>query len=327
MLSRPAFRFLRLAAALAAAVLCHGALAQGLLDRPVKVLVPVSPGGTSDIAARVVADELTRALRRPFVVENRVGGTGRLAAMALKNAAPDGETLLLTPIAVTVIAPLVFKRLDYDPVRDFAPVAQVATYQFAFAVTPGLPVRTVPEFVRWAKAHPSQANFASPAVGSVPHFFGVMIREETGVEMVHVPYSSLAQLKTELASGKVAAGVSALSDFTELHRAGAIRIIGTSGARRSPLLPEVPTFAEAGFPTVGGSGWTAMFAPAGTPAPLVDQLSKAIVAAVRAPAVADKLTRLGIEPTGTTPQELAEIMAADTVRWGGIIKASGFEAK
>lgn len=289
--------------------------------------MPVSPGGTSDIAARIVAERLTESLGRPVVVENRVGGTGRIAAVALKNAAPDGNTVLLTPIAVTVIAPLVFTKLEYDPATDFAPVSQVCTYQFALAVTPSLPVRNVPEFGAWANAHPDQANFGTVAVGSVPHFFGEMIRAATGVEMVHVPHGTLAQLKIELMSGRIPAGISALSDLIDVHRSGRIRIIATSGAERSPLLPEVPTFREQGYPAVEGSGWNAVFAPAGTPQAAIDQLSKAIVAAVHAPEVREKFFKLGIEPTGTTPQALADILAADTKRWRKVIKLSGFVAE
>jgi tripartite-type tricarboxylate transporter receptor subunit TctC len=310
-----------------AVAVCSCAHAHGLVDRPIRIIVPVSAGGTTDVAARLIADHIGKSLGRPVIVENRVGATGRIAAMALKSAAPDGNTLLLTPIAVTVIAPLVFKRLDYDPVKDFAPVSQVATYGFALAVTPKLPVQNVPEFIAWANAHSDEANFGTVAIGSVPHFFGVMIREATGIEMVHVPYGTLSQLETDLMSGTISSGISALPDLIGAHRAGRFRIIATSGAERSPLLPEVPTFVQQGFPAVDGSGWTAIFAPAGTPKAVIDQLSEAVIAAARAPEVRERFVRLGIEPTGTTPQELALILAADTKRWRKVIKASGFHAE
>jgi tripartite-type tricarboxylate transporter receptor subunit TctC len=310
-----------------AASLAPHALAQGLVGAPIKLLVPVSPGGTSDVVARLVADRLTHALGQPVVVENRVGATGRIAAMALKNAPPDGRTLLLAPIVVTVIAPFVFKRVEYDPVKDFAPVAQVASYRFALAVTPALPVRTVAEFTAWAKTHPDQANVGTQAVGSVPHFFGEIIRQAARIEMVHVPYLELGQLHAALISGRIPAGICALGDLITLHRAGRVRIIAVSGTRRSPLLPEVPTFVEEGLPAVAGDGWTAVFAPAGTPKPVIARLSAAIVAAAHAPEVVEKLTKLGIEPTGTTPEALARIMAVDTLRWGEVIKAAGFVAR
>ncbi|MGB8437558.1 MAG: Bug family tripartite tricarboxylate transporter substrate binding protein [Burkholderiales bacterium] len=316
-----------LLAAVAAVAVSPRPHAQGLLERPIRIIVPVPAGGTSDIAARLIAERIGVSLGRPIVVENRVGATGRLAAKTLKSAAPDGATLLLTPMAVPVIVPLVFRRPGYDPAKDFAPVAQIATYQFAIAIAPDLPVRNVPEFTAWAKAHPDRANFGTLAVGSLPHFLGTMIEQEARVGLVHVPYGSLAQLKTELMSGTLPSGISALSDFVELHRAGRVRIIGTSGARRSLFLPEVPTLVEQGYSEAEGTGWNAVFAPAGTPQAEIDQLASAIVAAVRSPEVGERFKDLGFEPTGTTPQELARIIAADTTRWRKIIEASGFVAE
>ena len=232
----------------------------------------------------------------------------------------------MAPIAMTVFAPMVFKRLNYDPAKDFAPVAQVVKFQYAFAVGPSHQARTVPEFIAWAQANSGQASFGTPGAGSVPHFFGMMVGRETGVEMVHVAYKGAPSLTTELMGGQVPCGISALSDLIELHRAGKVRIIATTGSERSPALPTVPTFKEQGFPRVEGVGWTGVYAPAGTAKPVIDRLAMAIAKALRAPAVRDKFINLGLEPTGTTPEELAAIMAADTTRWAPIIKASGFTA-
>jgi tripartite-type tricarboxylate transporter receptor subunit TctC len=232
--------------------------------------------------------------------------------------------LLLTPVAVPVLAPLVFKQLNYDPAKDFAPVSQVATYQFAFAVSPNNPARTVPEFVTWLKANPAQANFGSPAPGSLPHFFGLMVGHATGIDMVHIAYKGGAPLAADLMGGQIPAGIDALSDMMELHRAGKIRIIATSGAKRSPLLPTVATFKEQGFPSIEGSGWIGAYAPSKTPKSVIDQLSAAIVKALQMPKVRERFLALGYEPTGTTPEALAAIMAADTARWEPIIKRSGF---
>ena len=291
-----------------------------------RIIVGFAAGGSSDIAARMLADKLKDSLGVPFIVENRVGGGGRIAAEALKNAAPDGTTFLLTPVVVPVLAPLVYKQLSYDPAKDFAPVAQVATYQFALAVGPDHPARSVPEFVAWLKANPTQANFGSPAPGSLPHFFGLMIGKATGVEMVHIAYKGGAPLATDLMGGQIPAGVDALSDMIELHRGGKIRIIATSGAQRSPLLPTVATFKEQGFAAIEGTGWIGVYAPAKTPAPLIDQVSAAIGSALKGPELRERFVNLGYEPTGTTPEQLAAIMVADTARWGPIIKASGFAA-
>ena len=239
-------------------------------------------------------------------------------------AAPDGRTLLLAPIAVPVIGPLVFKALRYDPAKDLAPVAQVAKYEFAFAVAADHPARTVPEFVAWARANPARATVGNPGAGSLPHFLGVMLGRAADIELVHVAYKSVAPLEAELMSGQIAAGISALSDLAPLHRAGKLRILATSGAARSPLLPQVPTFGQQGFPAIEAVGWHGLYAPAKTPQPVVDQLSRTIVAALQTPALQQKFVALGLEPTGTTPQTLAAIMAADTARWRPIVKASGF---
>ncbi len=303
-----------------------GVHAQVALRGPVRIIVGFAAGGSSDIAARMLADKLKDSLGVPVIVENKVGAGGRIAAEALKNAAPDGTTLMLVPVVVPVLAPLVYKQLSYDPARDFAPVAQVATYQFAFAVGPGHPAKNVSEFVAWLKVNPTQANFGSPAPGSLPHFFGLMVGKATGVEMVHIAYKGGAPLANDLMGGQIPAGVDALSDMIELHRGGKIRIIATSGAQRSPLLPTVATFKEQGFAAIEGTGWIGVYAPAKTPAAVIDQVSTAIGAALKIPELRERFLNLGYEPTGTTPEQLAAIMAADTARWGPIIKASGFTA-
>jgi len=323
----PCFRrLLSCVVVLALATFALPAYAQAPIRGPVRIMVGFAAGGSSDVAARLIGESLKNSLGVSVVVENKVGAGGRIAAEALKNAAADGSTLLLTPIVVPVLAPLVYKQLAYDPARDFAPVTQVATYQFALAVGPSHPARNVAEFVTWMKANPGQASFGSPAPGSLPHFFGLMIGQATGVDMVHVAYKGGVPLATDLMGGQIPCGIDALSDMIELHRAGKLRIIATSGAERSPLLPMVATFREQGFPSIEGSGWIGVYVPAGTPAATIDRLSSAIVAALKSPELRERLIKLGYEPTGTTPRELAAIMSADTARWAPIIKASGFSA-
>jgi tripartite-type tricarboxylate transporter receptor subunit TctC len=316
-----------LAGAVAVAAGISGACAQSVSKHPLRILVPVPAGGTSDIVARLIADHLRDSLGRPVVVEDKPGASGRIAVDAFRSAAPDGTTLLLAPIMVPVIGPLVLKDLNYDPAKDFLPVAQVAKYDFAFAVAANHPARTVPEFAAWAKANPAQASFGTPGAGTLPHFLGVMIGQAAGVGLVHVAYKGVAPLEVELMSGQIAAGISVLSDLIALHRAGKLRILATSGVERSPLLPEVPTFRQQGYPSVEAVGWHGVYAPARTPQPVIDRLSSVIVAALRTPAFREKFMALGLEPTGTTPQALAAIMAADTARWRPIIKAAGFSAE
>ena len=309
-----------------AGIALSDARAQVTFARPVRILVPVAPGGTTDLTARLVADGIRDSVGQPVVVENRPGATGRVAAEALKRAPADGTTFLLAPIVVTVLAPLVFRDLSYDPSKDFAPVAQVARYPFALAVRADHPARTVPQFVAWAKANPPQATFGTAGAGSVPHLIGTMVGRATGTDLVHVSYSSLAQVESELIGGQIAAAISAFADFLALERAGKLRVIATSGTGRAPRLPAVPTFVEQGFPSVVAVGWNAVYAPAGTSKPLIDQLSVAIARALRTPAIREKLMDLGVEPTGTTPDELAAISAADTAHWAVIVRAGGFAA-
>ncbi|HYT98473.1 MAG TPA: tripartite tricarboxylate transporter substrate-binding protein, partial [Casimicrobiaceae bacterium] len=214
------------------------------------ILVPVPAGGTSDYVARLIADRLSNELTRPVIVENKPGATGRIAVDALRNAKPDGATLLLAPITVPVVAPLVFKNLSYDWSRDLVPVAQLATYEFALAVMSDHPARSVREFVAWAKEHRSKATFGAIAIGSLPQLLGMMLAKTGGIELDHVPYNGIAPLETDLMRGQLAAGIGVVSDFIALHRAGKIRILATSGAKRSTVLPDVRTFGEQGYPSL-----------------------------------------------------------------------------
>ena len=276
--------------------------------------------------AQLISDNIATAMGQPVVIERRPGATGRIAANALKNAPPDGSTLYLAPIVVPVLAPLVFHNLSYDPVTDFAPVAQVLTFRYALAVGPNHPARTAQEFIAWAKAHPKEAAYGTAGAGSVPHFVGVMINQATGTQLLHVPYKGAAPMLADLMGDQIASGIESLTNMIELHRAGRIRILAVSGAERSPLAPSIPTFREQGLTNVDAVGWVGVFAPARTPKPVIDRLSAAIVAAVRTQSIRGQYLALGVEPTGTTPEELAAIVAADTARWAPIIKASRFSA-
>jgi len=317
-------QWLALAVAIAAGAAAMPVAAE--VDKPVKLLVGFAPGGSADIAARLIADKMKDELKQPVLVENRPGAGGRIAAEAVKNAAADGSTLMLAPIVVTVLAPMVLAKLPYDPVTDFAPVAQVANFQFALSVNATHPARSMPELVAWYKANPAKANFGSPAPGSLPHFFGVMIARGAGIDLVHVPYSGGSALMNGVMGDQVTAGIDTTAEQIELHRSGRIRILGTSGTSRSPLLPEVPTFIESGMASVQGTAWFAVYAPAKTPEPTIRQLNAAINKALAAPEVRERLGKLGLEPTGGSPAELAARMVQDTARWSPVVKASGFRA-
>lgn len=295
--------------------------------QPLRLLVALPPGSTSDLVARLLADALRARLERPVVVENRPGASGGIAVEALKHAAPDGARLLLAPVFVPMIAPLVLKDLRYDPVKDLAPVAQVSIYEFAFAVAPQLPAGSIAEFVAWARANPGRASVGNSAPGSLPHFVAFMFGQAAAVELLHVPYKGVAQIETELMGRQIAAGVGTITDLAPLHRAGKLRVLAVTGTTRSARLPGIPTFREQGYPAVDAAGWHGIFAPGGTPQPEVDRLSAAIVAAMRAPEMREKFVALGLEPTGTTPKKLAEIIAADAAHWAPIVRKAGFSAE
>ncbi|MCC7325446.1 MAG: Twin-arginine translocation pathway signal [Burkholderiales bacterium] len=312
-----------------ALTLCLPAFAAGVHDagRTVRIVVGFPAGGTTDFIARLIADQLKDDLGHPVIVENRPGAAGRVAATTEKNAAPDGDTILLTPFVVPVLAPLVFGNVGFLPEKHLAPVSQVATYQYGLAVAASHPAHTVPEFIAWVRAHPSRANYGTLGVGTAGHILGAELGRASGATMVHIPYSGKGSLGVDLLGQRVAADFDALSNLVELHREGKIRILATSGAHRFALLPEVPTFGEQGFPGLSGSGWIAAYVPAGTPADVIARLSKSIAHAVRQPEIAAKLRSVGLEPTGTTPQELASIMAADTAYWRPLVRSSGLLAE
>jgi tripartite-type tricarboxylate transporter receptor subunit TctC len=292
----------------------------------VRLLVGFAPGGSADIAARLISERMAAELKQPVVVENKPGAGGRIAAEQLKNAAPDGNTLMLTPIVVPVLAPMVFAKLPYDANTDFAPVAHVANFQFGLSVNASHPAKTVSELVGWFKAQPAKANFGSPAPGSLPHFFGVMLARGAGLDLVHVPFNGGGPLMNALVGNQVSSGIDTLVDQIEMHRGGKVRIMATSGATRSPLLPDVPTFAEAGLKGVEGTSWFAMYAPAKTPEATIRTLNASINRALASAELREKFAKLGLEPTGGSPADLAAVMKRDTDRWAPVVKASGFRA-
>ncbi len=318
-----------LVAALALLVVSAVAFAQDLKG-PLKIVVGYPAGGSADVVGRVVGDKIATELKVPVIVENKVGAGGRIAAESVKAAPADGTTIMVGNIAVMTLAQFSFRKLAYDGTRDFVPISHAANFQLGFAVGPmtgsGTPVASLADFVKWARANAKDASFGSPAAGSLPHFFGVMLSKGTGVDLLHVPFNGSAPLKTAIAGAQIASEVDTLPDLVEMHRAGKIRVLGVSGTQRAPQLPDVPTFTEQGFRDISGLGWFGFYAPAGTPKAIVDRINAAIVKALAAPDVREKLTGLGLEPTGTSSDEFARIMAADASRWGPVIQASGFKA-
>ena len=296
------------------------------IPQTIRVIFPFAAGGSGDALARLIAEKMQAGLSRNVIVESRTGGAGRIGVLAVKNAAPDGATLLIAPIAPVAVYQHTYKTLDYDPIADFAPISQVATFDFAIAVNPQIGVNSLKELVAWAKANPAKANFGIPATGSLPHFLGIMFGRAAGVDLKQVAYRGSAAALADLVAGHIPMMVTTTSDLVQNHKAGKIRMLATSDKQRSPFVPEVPTFREAGY-DIHATSWYAMFAPARTPAALIDRYSKVIAAAVQAPDVAEKLRTFGLTATGTTAAELAKIQKDDAALWGPAVKASGFTAQ
>jgi len=316
-------------AALAAFTLAAGmpAQAQDKIDKPVHIIVGFPAGGTADIMARAVADKMKDSLGQPVIVENRPGAIGRIAADAVKAAPPDGSMIMVMPIGPMAVVPHTYKTLSYDPIKDFAPIGMGSTFQFAIAAGPMSGAKTWPEYVVWAKANPGKSAYATSGAGSLPHFFGLLLARESGIEMLHVPYKGSAAYMNELIGGNVPTAVDAIADLTEQHRAGKIKILASSGAKRSTAVPDVPTFTEIGIKGGEAEGWFGFFAPAKTPKAIVDQLNRSLNQALQSPEIAERLTNLGLDPKTTTPEEFGRILAADYAKWGPVVKASGFTAE
>jgi tripartite-type tricarboxylate transporter receptor subunit TctC len=292
-------------------------------EQPIRIIFPFAAGGAGDALARVLAETMRVGLGRTVIVENRSGAAGRLGVQAAKASAPDGSTLLLTPIAPMSVYQHVYPQLGYDPIADFAPVTQIATFEFALAVGPQVPAKSLAELVAWLKANPGQGNYGSPGAGTLPHFFGVLFARAAGLPLVHVNYRGSAAALTDMIGGQLPVLVTTTTDLLENHKAGKVRILATSDKRRSPFVPDIPTFKEAGF-DIQGTGWYGVFTPAGTPPVLVEHYNKILVEALATPELKRRLTGFGLQPTGTSAAAFAAIQKADAALWAPAVKASGF---
>jgi tripartite-type tricarboxylate transporter receptor subunit TctC len=290
---------------------------------PVKLLVGFPPGGSVDVLARILSEKMSASLGVPVIVENKPGAGGRIAADLTKNAAPDGNTVMIMPLGPMVVAPLVFSKLPYKPTVDFAPVAHLGKFHLMLAVGGNSPHRNLTDMIQAFKANPKGANYGTSGAGTVLHFLGTMLGQATKIDMVHVPYQGGAPLMNDLMGGQVPAAIDTI--VADLHKAGKIRILATSGESRSSFVPDVPTFKEQGYLNVVGEGWYGAYVPKATPAATVTKLSAAMVAAMKSPDIKAKMDSIGAEATGLGANEFAAIIAADTARWKPVVEASGFK--
>jgi len=308
------------------------ALAQNTLAvEQVKIVCGFPVGGTADTTSRRVGDKLAGSAysRNAAMVENKTGAGGRIAIEAVKNANPDGSTLLLSAYSMLLIYPHIYRSLSYDPFKDFAPVSTASVLSHGLAVGPMVPasVKNVKDFLAWCKANPDRANYGSPAAGSTPHFLGALLSLESGVAMQHVAYRGSVPGVTDVIAGQIPAMFTPHGDFLANHRSGKLRILATSGTKRSVFVPEVPTFAEQGFADLTVEEWFGFFAPAKTPANVIATANTAINNALKDKGLVDSLALQGLSPLGSSPEEMAKDMRRLYEQWGPIVKRIGFTAE
>jgi tripartite-type tricarboxylate transporter receptor subunit TctC len=297
-----------------------GAQAQDFPNRPIRWIVGFPPGGGADVTARTISKKVSEALGQPIVVENRAGAGGSIATEFVARSAPDGYTILQTTNGHAIQPHL--RKQTWDPIKDFAPITLVSTYPLVIAAHPSVPARTLQELIAYAKANPGKLTYGSSGNGGPLHLGAEIFKRAAGVDILHVPYKGNAPMTLAVVSGEVSMVFDSLTGPLPNIRAGKLRALGVTGAKRAAVLPDVPTAREAGVPVVY-EAWNGMLAPAGTPAPVVTRLNEAIRRAVASPEVSERLSSLGYIPTTNTPQEFAMLIAADLERFGKTIREAG----
>jgi tripartite-type tricarboxylate transporter receptor subunit TctC len=301
-----------------------GAAAQGYPERPVRVIVPLSAGGSADIVGRLLAQKLSERLGQQFVIDNRPGAGSLIGTEIAARAPRDGYTLLLAGSSFTS-APSLHRKLPYDPVKDFAPITLASNAPGLLVVHPSVPARTVQELIAFARAKPGAINYASPGNGTSPHFAGALFNLMAKVEMVHVPYKGAGPAVAAVVGGQVQASFASMLSAITQARQGRLRAIAVTGAKRSPAVPDLPTVAESGLPGFESGSWQGFFAPAGTPAAIRGRLHREISAIVHLPDISAQLAKDGSEPIGSTPAEFAKFVAGELAKYARVAKAAGMQ--
>lgn len=293
--------------------------------KAVRVVIPYPPGGGNDIIGRIVADDLGKRLGQQMLVDNRPGGSTSIGAEIVARAPADGYTLLITSHTTYALLPNLRPKLGYDPVRDFEPVSLLAKQSFALAVHPSLPATTVKQVIALAKARPGQMTFSSAGAGTGTHFSGEQFKTLAGVDILHVPYKGGNTAMNAVLSGETTMTFGSLSALSPYVNAKKLRVIAVTSAKRSPLDTRIPTIAESGVPGYEMTPWYGLVTPKGTPQNVVDRLNAAVAAAMQSKDMQDRMARVGYEPEGSTPQQLAEHIKAELARYAKLIKVIGFK--
>ena len=300
-----------------------GAAAQTFPAKPVRIIVPQTPGGASDLLARVVGQKLSERWGQPVVVENRAGAGGNVGTDYVAKSPADGYTLLMSYVGTQAINGSVYKSLTYEPFKDFAPVATLATVPFALVVNQSFPAKSAGELIAFARTHPGQVNFGSAGNGSLNHLLGEMVNMNQGVKLVHVPYKGAAGALTDTISGQIQMTFSSLPSVAGHIRGDKLRALAVTGVRRSATFPNVPTFTEAGVPGLELSPWFGLLAPAGTPEAVVRKINADVAELLRDKDVLERFAGAGAEPYVTQPEQFGRILQDDIQKWSQVVKASG----
>ncbi|MBK6803801.1 MAG: tripartite tricarboxylate transporter substrate binding protein [Betaproteobacteria bacterium] len=312
-----------LAASLAAAVPTAALAQTAFPTRPIRIVVPFPPGGTTDILARAAAQKMAEAWKEQAVVDNRPGAGGNIGAELVAKAPPDGYTMLMGTVGTHSINASLYAKMPYDHVRDFAPVILVAAVPNVLVVHPSVPVNSVAELIAYAKANPGRLNFASSGSGTSIHLAGELFKVMAGVTMTHVPYKGSAPAIADLVGGQVQLMFDNLPSALPQIKAGRLRALGVTSAQRAPALPDVPTIAESGLPGYEASSWFGLLAPAGTPKDVVAKVNGEVARWLASPEAKEKLLSQGANAAGGTPEAFARHIAAETAKWQQVVKASG----
>lgn len=295
-------------------------------NTPIRLVVGFPPGGSTDALSRQLAEVMRAKLDRTVLVENKAGAAGRIGPEFVKTAPADGSVILVTPNPMITQYPSVYKKLSYDPLRDFVPLGQIATYPLLISVGPAVPagVKTIADYLQWAKLDGKNGFFASPAAGSTPHFVGVMLGKAAGVELTHVPYRGDAPAIQDLLGGQVPMSINTPAAQLSHVGGGKLRVLATTGAKRLPELPQVPTIGEAQHPNLKTSDWFGMFVPSGTPTATVDRLQTVVREALSTPSIRDNFAKLGIETAFVSGADFGKQLREETRLFAELVKAVGF---
>jgi tripartite-type tricarboxylate transporter receptor subunit TctC len=312
---------------IAAALTAGGALAQQYPSKPIRLIVPFTPGGSTDIVARIAGQKLGEALGAQVLIDNRPGAGGNIGVELAAKSAPDGYTLVMGHIGTFAVNPALYARLPYDPIRDFAPISLVAMVPNMLVVHPSLPVKSVKELIALSRSRPGQLNYGSSGAGGTPYLAVEYFKLMAKVDIVHIPYKGAAPMIIDLIGGQLSLTITGIPPLLPHVKAGKLKALAVATSKRLPLLPELPTIAEAALPGYEATSWYGVLAPAATPKEIITRLNTEIVKAIARPDAAERLSGEGAEPATSTPEQFGAFIKSEIVRWGRVIKAAGVTAE